>query len=197
MSTNNGHSTMGIAFFAVPQTGDDQGYIGAVLVTDERGIPKEFRCTHPVRSTVVQKALYGHNLESHMSFQLCGKPLLGALTSHPVACLVESRGMVVLRESVSVPVLYVQRLGEVLAVDSNQPGQESGSGPVSNRTLRLDSRLGGFQPLAVYCYPGQENDIELTRTALEQVFQYVDLLEPFERITTALVALAERDERFR
>ena len=70
-----------LAYFTVRRTQDQEGYIGAILVIDNHGIPKEFRCTHPIRPTVVQKALYGNNLESQISFELCGKPLIGELTN--------------------------------------------------------------------------------------------------------------------
>ena len=180
-----------LAFFAVRRTQDQEGYIGAILVIDNHGIPREFRCTHPVRPTLVQKALYGNNLEWHIGFELCGKPLLGELTSHPVACLVESTGMLGLREAVPLPVVHAQRLGDMLGVSAQTDGESGG------RIERLDSEINDFQPLAVHCYGGFETDIEETLPALRRVFQYVDLMEPFERITTAVTVLGERDERFR
>ena len=54
-----------VAFLAVHTTPDDEGYLGGILVTDEAGIPKEFRCTHPIRPTATQKALYRANLKTH------------------------------------------------------------------------------------------------------------------------------------
>ncbi len=38
-----------IGFLTVEPTADNTGLIGAVLITDERGYPLEFRCTTPVR----------------------------------------------------------------------------------------------------------------------------------------------------
>lgn len=187
----DGEKETTLAYFAVRSTQDEEGYIGAILVVDNHGIPKEFRCTHPVRPTLVQKALYGNNLERHIGFELCGKPLLGELTSHPVACLVESPRMLGLRESVPLPVIHVQRLGETLGVSSQTEG-DSG-----DLVERLHSEANDFQPLAIHCYTGFENDIVETLSALRHVFQYVDLIEPFERLTTAVTVLGERDERFR
>lgn len=180
-----------LAYFTVRRTQDQEGYIGAILVIDNHGIPKEFRCTHPIRPTVVQKALYGNNLESQISFELCGKPLIGELTSDPVACLVDSTRMLGLREAVALPVIHVQRLGEVLDVSAESEGGAGG------RTERLDSGAIDFQPLAVNCYAGFETDFEDTLPVLREIFQYVDLMEPFERVATAVTVLGERDERFR
>jgi len=197
MVSDGDRTNVVMAFFAVRETADKEGYIGAVLVTDERGIPQEFRCTHPVRPTTAQRALYGDNLETHVTFELCGKPLIGALTTNPIACLVESRKVVGLREFVSLPILHIQRLGELLTVETGQQGNGVDSMSASGRSDRLDSETGGYQPLSVHCCKGFEDDIDDVRTALERMFERVDLLEPFERISTALKAVAERDERFR
>ena len=81
MTTDGVSSVDLLAFFAVRRTLDDIGYVGAVLVTDSQGIPKEFRCTHPIKPSTVQKALFGGNLEPHIDIDLCGKPLMEALTN--------------------------------------------------------------------------------------------------------------------
>lgn len=178
-----------LAFFAVCHTADAQGYIGATLVTNERGAPSEFRCTHPVRPNAVQKAMYGKSLESHIGLELCGKPLLNSLTTNPLVCLVDAPEMVDLNELVSLPVLCVQRLGELITA--------TGAMPAEDITQRLDSQSGNFEPVLVNCHPRRKSDLEQIRPSLEHAFQYVDLLEPFERITTSLSVLAARDERFR
>lgn len=197
MSPDEKAAPANVAFFAVRPTADNQGYIGAALVTDEMGVPKEFRCTHPVRPSAVQKALYGGNLESHISLELCAKPLLQTLTTHPVACLVESQRMVILRGMVEVPIVHVQRLGEVFTTGAREPAKAGTFGDSASGGQRLDSTVGGFQPLSIRTHGGFEKDLEGLVPVLERVFQHVDLLEPFERITTALRVLAERDERFR
>jgi hypothetical protein len=88
MASSDSKPIRDIAFFVVRQTLDVQGHIGAVLVVDSQGIPIEFNCTHPVRPTTVQKALYGNNLDTFIAFELCGGPLLNGLKSSPGACLV-------------------------------------------------------------------------------------------------------------
>jgi len=46
-----------LAFLSLCETLSRDGYIGAILVTDERGIPQEFRCTYPVKPTMIQRVL--------------------------------------------------------------------------------------------------------------------------------------------
>lgn len=184
-----------IAYFAVRETSDGAGFIGAILVTNERGIPIEFRCTHPVRPSATQKALYGDNLEPFIYFELCGKPLMSSISSRPVACLVESRRTLGLREFVSIPVLHVEALSEMLTPDDDT--MEPTAGTSGRRTVRLDSMSDDFDPVVVHAFQGFETDNDAVNASLEQVFKHVDLIEPFERIDLALQVLSARDERFK
>ena len=130
------------AFFAVRRTHDGQGYIGAILVTDTRGIPTEFRL-HPVQPSSVQRALYGGNL-SYIGIDLCGKPLVESLTSKPLVCLVESAELVSLRDIVDLPIVHAQRsagLVEAQGID-NENGQRV-----------IDMPSPNADPLTIICHP--------------------------------------------
>lgn len=181
-----------IGYFTVRRTSDETGYIGAILVIDASGIPKEFRCTHPVKPSAPQRALYGNNLEPYIFFELCGRPLVNAISSHPSAMIVESREFLSLREYVNIPVIQFEKLGEIFVVGADIEGKQT-----AYHQSRLDSVGGGFDPLGVDTMQGFESDYESTKAPLEIIYERVDLFEPFERITTALRVLAERDERFR
>ena len=54
-------------------------------------------------------------------------------------------------------------------------------------TLRAGG--GGFQPITATTHYSYEADYESVRETLEQVFNQVDLLEPFQRIATAYQGL--------
>lgn len=47
-----------LAHFVSPQ----QKYYGGILITDIRGVPKEFRHSEPIVPTQTQKILYGDSL---------------------------------------------------------------------------------------------------------------------------------------
>ena len=182
-----------VAFLAVRAMQDGKGYLGAVLVTDNTGVPQEFRCTHPIRPTAIQEALYGDALEPHVFNQLVGLPLVKALTTTPVFCCVEEPILLQLRNDVDLPIVHLQRLGEVLSVDELQP-DSSNSPP---KPERIDSERGGFQPMSATFLSGYESDLGTIGDDLQRVFNQIDLLEPFDRIATAINTLAKRDERFR
>lgn len=175
-----------IAYFAVHRTQDNQGYIGGMLVIDDRGVPQEFRCTVPIRPTNVQKALYGGTLEPYMFSELIGVPLVGALTTPPKCFLVERGMLLELREQIEMPVLYLEKYGEALSSDSGKTTQSG-----------LVSRQGGFQSLTASSHPSYATDYESVREVLEHIFDQVDLLEPFDRISRSLKVLSERDTRFK
>ena len=182
-----------VAFLAIRPTQDATGYLGGILVTDEMGVPQEFRCTHPIRPTAAQRALYGGTLTPHVFNHLLGLPLIQALTTRPSFCCLEDPMLLQLAHDVSIPLVHLQRLGEVLSVD----GPQSDGVNIPQTTRRVDSNRSGFQPISATFGHGHETDWEEISDDLERVFSQVDLLEPFERITTAIKVLAERDERFR
>ena len=101
--------------------------------------------------------------------------------------------MLELRDDVDLPLVHFQRLGEVLAVD--RPSSEGETN--SSIPRRIDSMNGGFQPISANFPLGHESDWEAIQDDLERAFDHIDLLEPFDRIATAINALAERDDRFR
>lgn len=192
--TSKESTQLKVAYFAMRKTLDNDGHIGAALVIDDRGVPQEFRCTHPVRPSTTQKALYGASIQSYVTFELCGQPLIEALTTKPFVCLVETEDELVLQEYVSMPVVYAQRLGDLHeAFESND--DEIATDPVLKRRRRLD-RLGGFDPISVQCHSGNESRIDNLLPHLQEVLRLSDVLEPFERISVAVKTLGQRDKRF-
>ena len=50
-----------LSFLTIEKTENKGGYLGAILITDTRGVPIEFRCTYPIKPTLIQKPLYGES----------------------------------------------------------------------------------------------------------------------------------------
>ena len=183
MSTQN---DILIAYFSVHNTNDAAGYIGGILVIDDSGVPQEFRCTIPVRPTVPQRALYGNTLEPYVFNELIGLPLTQSLTSRPKCYVVDDNGLLKLRESVALPVIHLEKYGEGLSTDAS-----------SDDRHRLDSDMGGYQPITARMHPSHNDDYESVRGIFDHTSNRIDLLEPFDRIATAIKVLSERDNRFR
>jgi len=187
--TNSVDSTVEVAYFGMNETADGKGQVGAMLILDSRGIPKEFRVTKPVRPTGPQNALYGDNLEPFVRFELCGKPLRSQLRSKPMCCIVARPTDVGLRDYIDLPVFYIEPLGKRFTVEKDS------STDSSNSPMKLESATGSFDSLSVTNSESHPEDQQLL-PRLQAVFESIDPLEPFERITTALKMLQKEDPAY-
>ena len=176
-----------IGFLSVESTSDDAGLIGAILVTDERGYPLEFRCTTPVRPTAIQKTLYGSLLKPYVSVELCGKRLLAEVQRKPALVVTPSQDLLPL-SSEQMPIVTVLRAGDVIETESLARHLDR---------ERLESSSGSFQPVVIMSRQDQQIEIGSVKTTLNELFHNFDILEPFDRIKTALKALAESDPKYR
>ena len=95
-----------IGFLTLEQTKQKDGYIGAILVTDSRGVPVDFRATHPVKPSAVQKTLYGDALEPYVALELCGKQLLQAVRTKPDLLIVSRPDLLDIHRNAKCPVAY-------------------------------------------------------------------------------------------
>ncbi len=55
MNVDNSNQEPLLGFLSLYETTSHDGYIGSLLITDPHGIPQEFRCTHPIKPTAIQK----------------------------------------------------------------------------------------------------------------------------------------------
>jgi hypothetical protein len=176
-----------VGFLSVEPTSDNTGLIGAMLITDERGYPLEFRCTTPVRPTAIQKTLYGSLLKPYVSVELCGKRLLAEVQRKPALVVTPSQDLLPLSTE-QVPIVTVLRAGDVIETESLARHLDR---------ERLESSSGSFQPVVIMSRQDQQIEIGSVKTTLNELFRNFDLLEPFDRIKTALKALAESDPKYR
>jgi len=157
---------------------------GGILVTDTHGKPMEFRCTSPIRPNAVQRTLYGDTLMPHIAVELVGKPLVKAVQSSPDVVLVQQEEFLSLRTKCEQPVLLSRRQGEEM-----QLAEESGK---SQPEEVLSSSSGKFAPVVVTCHWDYPDDIMQCKDGLGWMFSNCDLVEPFERVKTALETLHEQ-----
>ena len=80
------------------------GFIGCFMVTDERGYPKEFRITTPVKPTAIQRAIYGSELEAYVSQELVAMTLVKEASRTPEILLVNNQSLASFRSPSETPV---------------------------------------------------------------------------------------------
>ena len=179
-----------LGFYSLNETKSDDGYLGALLITDQLGRPLEFRVTYPVKPSAFQRPLYGDTLQPYIGTELCGKQLLRNPDHTPEILLVSADILLGVRDFVAYPVVYVKRAGDSIEVDVE------GLGRPGLAKQDVHSPSGRFQPVTIRTTPAHEDDLARALTLLEEAFSSVDLVEPFQRIAQAVDRLATEDARF-
>lgn len=183
MPTNSEHY---LGFMSLKVGSADGSYIGAVLVTDQSGFPQEFRCTHPVKPTAVQKSLYGASLEPHIGIELCGRPLFASLVRRPTILFLTRVTLLDLRPSLPIPTLVIGKAGEAFQVRTE--------GSPQRPMMQIESPTGRFSPVNIQAHPDYLGDRTVATQELQQIA--FDPLEVFTRISTAIEQLVKQDQRF-
>lgn len=117
-----------LGFLVVEETAGKDGFTGALMVTDRRGYPMEFRATTPVHPSAIQRTLYGKQLEYFVGVELCGKTLVKESTRKPGVVLVADRRFLGLAEESGLDVVAVEPGGDAeppaYAGRFSSPGRE-------------------------------------------------------------------------
>lgn len=174
-----------LGFLVVEPTLKGDGFISAVMITDSRGYPLEFKASTPVRPSVVQKTLYGATLERYVGVELCGKSLVRQLARKPGAILVADRNLLDIGSETEIAVVALWRAGEQLSVATENSANHGTLNPQE-----------GAQPLI---YEGRFRDASQqtdTLRLLESSSTRFDLVETFGRMREALKLLPKEDKRY-
>lgn len=83
------------------------GFVGALLVTSQRGRPLEFQCTTPVKPNRTQEILYGPTLAGFLLGDLIGRTLVERVGVKPQVILVDRPEFFELRSQIDIPVCHV------------------------------------------------------------------------------------------
>ena len=172
-----------IAYFGIHRTNGNDGYVGGILVINDKGIPRDIRFTHPISPNAAQRTLYGNTLEPHIFVELIGSQLVSALAVSPLCCVVEDASLLDLSEHVALPIVHIE--------PANAPRASNGR---SEGAYRLDSGISGDRPVNIKVV--QATDEEVIRDILSRISAHHDLLEPFDRIATAVELLPSMDSDF-
>ena len=109
MNVNQEEQNTILGFLALYETSGQEGYLGAILITDQQGIPQEFRCTHPVKPTTIQKPLYGNTLQPYIGIKLCGIPLIESIQNKPSLLVVREEFLLDVRPACPFPVVAIRK----------------------------------------------------------------------------------------
>ncbi len=165
----------------------EEKHMGAILVTNQIGIPLEFKYTEPVSATKLHKILYGSSLDRYLHETVIRDRLGREVRSAP--------------EYFITPYDEKEFLGvmagrEMMAVQRFKPMQGENSGPftrIREREAIVELDEGPTLRLAF-----STSDDEVQRKMvdwLQEIGQTMDVLEPIERTTSALIALCGEEKK--
>ncbi len=176
-----------IGFFSVESTKDNKGYVGAILIIDDKGIPQEFRVTEAIKPTIIQKQLYGKSLNEFIGVTLCGKPLYDIIRVKPGLLVVNQNEHVGLGDEVDCFLMCVKSIDDPLVINDI----------AEKKTSKILPKNKEFNTLSS-AFP-RSYDEEKKNECIKLVTKFtntIDLLEPFERIKVAISTLSAQDNRF-
>lgn len=168
-----------LSFLGIHRFEDGAAIRGAILVTDTDIKPVEFRVTAPVRPTEFQKILYGEILDEHISVELIGLPILNALEQKP--------NLILVRNQLFLGMNTKQEIPTILTLKEDEPLFKKGAS-----TQSLNSPDSDHPPVKIYISEPFESQQEEIAQQLQAIFQFRNLMEPFERLEKACEDVHER-----
>lgn len=177
-----------IGFFSLYETEIADSYVGALLITDENGIPLEFKCTHAVKPTAIQKSLYGDKLKPYIAINLCGVPLLSSISNKPNILFINIPFILGLQPEIEIPTILIKRAGESVNLQSDDYEIEK---------HRVENDMGQFQAVVLQSHPDGNDENKSLNGTVNQLFNNFDLIEPFERMKKSIEILGKNDNKFK
>ncbi len=175
-----------IGFLTLHET-EKAEYIASFLITDFKGIPIEFRCTHPLKPDAVQRSLYGESLLAYIGVEACGKPLMKAMKNKPKLLFVDKPFLLKLDEQAPCPTIFVKEAeGEEAAPSAERFGSDY-------HIEVIESGYNGFEPLEI---AKKGEFTPKTRELIGQVYAEYNILESFNRMKNAVESLNQLTSKF-
>lgn len=170
-----------LGFLALFDTEAGDGRYGAAMVTDERGVPLEFRVSPPVRPTALHRAIYGETLWPYVEGELITVRLLSELRLSPA--LVLTNRVSALDAATDTLLCFVS--------DADMPLSANADGLPRRRLNAV-----GATHTAQIIVATTEVALRLGAEQVTEAMGHFDLVEAFKRIETAYGQLATADERY-
>jgi len=104
--------------YGIAYSSGTKGFLGAVLITDYKGFPLEFRYTDPIIPTKIQQVLYGEGLEKYLKIDVITDSLIKALSQEISVLFVQDEDVLSYKDS-KIPIV---RLSSTKNTPLSAPG---------------------------------------------------------------------------
>lgn len=159
----------------------DGSWTGAIMITDDRGIPLEFKYTDPVKPTGLQELLYGKTLDPFVRREVIGQNLVNQLENRPDLFIVQDPTHLDLREILDVPLVSV-------APSREKAGGSDGVREVGEIEILVDCETGTTLRARLASQSQKSSVAEL----LKAYGRRLDLADPLERLGKVLEAVSRQ-----
>lgn len=168
----------------------DNYFRGAALVTDDRGIPMDFRYTEPVRPTRLERILYGGALDIYLREEILLANLLGAVDVKPSVWLLNDEDLI-------RPVQRISRLPAIVMETSQRsPLEQSGQmEPTAEQCVFVFQADNISAPLRLIVSDDNVPKMQQFAQTLAAAAEEMELMEPFSRIEKAFEAITESESK--
>jgi hypothetical protein len=160
----------------------DERHMGAILVTNEIGVPLEFKYTEPVAASKLHKILYGSVLEKHLHETVIRDRLGREINSTPDFFITSYDEKEFLGTLSGKEMVAVQKY-------SLPPGDLTG--PFSR--IREREAIVELEDEAIFLrltFSTPSEGVQHNITAwLQEISRTMDIMEPLDRIASALTSL--------
>lgn len=163
----------------------DDRFIGGIMITDNRSIPLEFRYTDPIQPTSIHRIIFGSVLKPYITNEVIKKTLLKDLRQMPDLLFIRDPEMLDPNSSDRLTLLSLQTTS---LPPLDQPGllQRVKAKEILFQTMQHKN------PIKLEFESAEPDKQETGLNILRAVYNTMDLLEPFERLTKALQALCKQ-----
>jgi hypothetical protein len=166
----------------------DEKHLGAILVTNQIGVPLEFKYTEPVVATKLHKILYGSVLDKYLHETVIRDRLGREVRTSPNYFITSFEekdflGSMADREMMAVQ-KYAMPPGELSSPFNRIRDREA--------IIKLEE-----EPIFLrLAFSTADEGIQLTMTSwLQEIARTMDVLEPLDRIRTALTSICGDGKR--
>lgn len=176
-----------LAYGATISSGS-KGYVGAVLVTDYKGFPLEFRYTDPIVPTKIQQVLYGKGLEKYLKIDVITDNLMKVVSNDISLFIVQDEDLLEYNAENKI----IVRVSSTKAPPLSQPGDIMS---VKKSEYLLQTSVSGnpvrLQFNSRFNCEGEEFAIVLK--ILTEVGSYIDIEEPLTRVYKTLELICNQE----
>ncbi len=161
---------------------ENGAYLGGLMITNDRGIPIDFKYTDPVTPTKVQRIIYGSVLEQYIRNHVIIGAIMKEALNPPPFYIVSQHQLHEIQEANDMALLAVQRT-QFAALN------EKGATSRAKENECLLQSWNDPHPLRIMFGSVPVDQQEAILKDLVYLSKHMDLVEPLERLEKALKSL--------